>query len=157
MSVQVTRFSEDARLKLAGFTDENDHAPTQLYVIDEDDTSKTAVLVFPLAPVTIKLKLDETAPNGDATNSCTFTIQPSALKWQSRINYRLKDRECARIRDIDGTDFFRHATIILRECIPSDNANILRGTITVPTWTTSPIRSSSLMVASDQSTLALSL
>ena len=95
MSVQVTRFSEDARLKLAGFTDENDHAPTQLYVIDEDDTSKTAVLVFPLAPVTIKLKLDETAPNGDATNSCTFTIQPSALKWQSRINYRLKDRECA--------------------------------------------------------------
>lgn len=133
MSVQVTRFSQDARLKLAGFTDENDHAPTQLYVIDEDDTSKTAVLVFPLAPVTIKLKLDETAPNGDATNSCTFTIQPSALKWQSRINYRLKDRECARIRDIDGTDFFRHATIILRECIPSDNANILRGTITVPT------------------------
>ena len=133
MSVQVTRFSEDARLKLAGFTDENDHVPTQLYVIDEDDTSKTAVLVFPLAPVTIKLKLDETAPNCDATNSCTFTIQPSALKWQSRINYRLKDRECARIRDIDETDFFRHATIMLDECIPSDDANILRGTIVVPT------------------------
>ena len=47
MSVQVTRFSEDARLKLAGFTDENDHVPTQLYVIDEDDTSKTPCSFFP--------------------------------------------------------------------------------------------------------------
>lgn len=131
-SLQITHFAKASRLRLEGLTDEGNHVPTQLYVIDENDKFKIAVLVFPLAPTVFKLTLEEIAPNGNVASSQSFVIRPSALKWKSRINYRLKSHECARIRDIEETDFFRHATVNFHECMPSGNANILRGTIVVP-------------------------
>lgn len=132
-SLLITDFTRGSKLKLTGTTDAGNHVPTQLYVTDETESSKVAVLVFPLVPCSINLAIEETGGSSSSNSSCSFRINPLALKWQSRLNYRIKGDACAKIRDIDGTDFFRHATIKILECIPSQGNTIIRGTIILPT------------------------
>lgn len=133
ISVRVTNFHDGSRLRLKGFANNGNMVPTQMYVLDETKCAKTAVLVFPLSSCTINLLLSEVDTEGHILNEAPLSMHPDRLKWISRINYRLKKDECAQIRDIDETDFFRHATIEVNDCVPSKTWNTLRGTITLPT------------------------
>lgn len=147
VSVRVTKFTNGSKLRLSGITGRGNLVPTQLYVIDETDQEKTAVLVFPLSKHTLVLKLEEIDGEGSVLDDRSAAIHPTWLKWSSRINYRLKSNACAQIRDIDGTDYFRHATIELNDCIPGQNSNILRGTLTLPSSNSIPY---SLTLLNDQ-------
>jgi len=132
IEVLVSDFSPHSRLLLTGSTLDERPVPTQLHVVDETEQTKRAILVFPIVLCAVRLTLHELHSDGTASPAFAKTIFPTVLKWSSRFNYRFRSERCASIRDIDRRDFFRHATIEFYECVPSDTANILRGSLYLP-------------------------
>lgn len=133
LNLRVSGTSQNSRLSLLGTTPTSKHVPMQLYVTDESAQEKNVVIVFPLVPCSIDYTLTEISEEGDQLTSCKRSIRPLILKWASRYNYRFKKQQCYSIRNIEDTDYFKHATIDFKECVPTATDTILRGTLTIPT------------------------
>lgn len=133
ISFKVTQLNQNSRMNLSGVAPAGKQVPMQLYVTAESAREKTVVIAFPLVPCKIDYTLSEIDREGNTLSSCKKSIRPFILKWASRYNYRFKKQQCHSIRDIEEVDYFKHATIDFKECIPTATDTILRITLTLPT------------------------
>lgn len=66
----------------------------------------------------------------------TITLQKTlhfkSLKWQSRINYRIRPKKCMDIRDFDQISKWDRISMEFHEILLAGESNLLRGTVRAP-------------------------
>lgn len=80
-------------------------------------------LLVPKARITLSL-------DGKAVKEQTVFFE--ILKWKSRLNYRIKRRECLEIRDFDRISRPSKASVEFQELIFAGESNILRMAVRIP-------------------------
>lgn len=93
---------------------------------------KGVVLVFPLLQKDFSIALLQKDVSGSVDTIGEWSVNPTKLKWVSRLNYRLKKDLAHQIRDTEHRNLLTHQTIHVDEAIATEDGDIARGTIVVP-------------------------
>ncbi len=65
-------------------------------------------------------------------SSDSISLNCKNIKWESRLNYKIKPDMCSKLRNYDNVSEFDMATIDFWQCIEDSNEYILRCTVRTP-------------------------
>lgn len=100
---------------------------------DEGQGSRSYVTVVPMLDVPrCTIHFSEQSPDGNILEHAKHELSYSMAKWESRLNYKLRNTLSNLIRDYDSVDEFGRATIDFWNCIEDGDEVILRGLIKLP-------------------------
>lgn len=107
--------------------------------------SARAVAVIPLLEIDrwtlVFTAVDE---RGVVVSETSEFVSATALKWRSRVNYRLRARSCAAMKDVDVRESSVSAHASFERAIEDGNETIMRAQIDVPFHASSEVRFSLL-------------
>lgn len=123
-------------------TDDNRRLPLSLLNFrDNSDEPNSYVLVIPDPDVrTIIIELNEIDSDGRTLSSDSISLNCKNIKWESRLNYKIKPEMCSKLRNYDDVSEFDMATIDFWQCIEDSNEYILRCTVRTPYRSDSQIK-----------------
>lgn len=113
---------DDRRLPLSllKFKDNNGESDSYVLVIPDPDTRS------------IKVEFSEIGKDGRNLSSDSLSLNCKNIKWESRLNYKIKPDMCSKLRNYDDVSEFEMATIDFWQCIEDSNEYILRCTVRTP-------------------------
>ena len=113
---------DDRRLPLSllKFKDNNGESDSYVLVIPDPDTRS------------IKVEFSEIGKDGRNLSSDSLSLNCKNIKWESRLNYKIKPDMCSKLRNYDDVSEFKMATIDFWQCIEDSNEYILRCTVRTP-------------------------
>ena len=108
IKVRIEGCGQGARFAIQGFTPDQLPVPVCLYPYGQKSGSERNgdqslyVIELPLLTIPfLNLRIDYLAANGEVLESARMRVNYTALKWQSRFNYRARKALCAEIRDFE--------------------------------------------------------
>ena len=115
-------------------TDDNRRSPLSLLKFrDNSCDSNSYVLVLPDPDArTIKIEFSEIGQDGRTLSSDSLSLNCKNIKWESRLNYKIKPDMCSKLRNYDDVSEFDMATIDFWQCIEDSSDYILRCTVRTP-------------------------
>ena len=115
-------------------TDDNRCLPLSLLKFrDNSCDSNSYVLVVPDPDArTIKIEIREIGQDGCTLSSDSLSLNCKNIKWESRLNYKIKPDMCSKLRNYDDVSEFDMATIDFWQCIEDSSDYILRCTVRTP-------------------------
>ena len=94
---------------------------------DNGCDSNSYVLVLPDPDArTIKIEFCEIGQDGRTLSSDSLSLNCKNIKWESRLNYKIKPDMCSKLRNYDDVSEFDMATIDFWQCIEDSSDYILR-------------------------------
>ncbi len=127
IEMHLSDLSDKAILALSGKTQDNKPVPVKYIELNKDSNSRRIVVAIPLLECSFSLSISTTS-----SDAAQIPINPEQLKWQSRLNYRLRNKTCTQIRDADESFFYTQPSIEIKECIPGEQQNTVRGVLHLP-------------------------
>ncbi len=126
--------AEDHRMSVSARTQTGANVPCQVYPYPhEGGGAPSYVLVVPILDIPrCLLCLREEDEAGSIVSETRRTLDFSAAKWESRLNYRLHPELCAKIRDYDAVGEYEGASIDFWNCIEDGTDVILRCLVKLP-------------------------
>lgn len=123
-------------------TDDNRCLPLSLLKFrDNSCDSNSYVLVVPDPDArTIKIEFNEIGQDGRTLSSDSLSLNCKNIKWESRLNYKIKPDMCSKLRNYDDVSEFDMATIDFWQCIEDSSDYILRCTVRTPYRSDSQIK-----------------
>lgn len=123
-------------------TDDNRRSPLSLLKFrDNSCDSNSYVLVVPDPDArTIKIEFSEIGQDGRTLSSDSLSLNCKNIKWESRLNYKIKPDMCSKLRNYDDVSEFDMATIDFWQCIEDSSDYILRCTVRTPYRSDSQIK-----------------
>lgn len=115
-------------------TDDNRSLPLSLLKFrDNSCDSNSYVLVIPDPDArAIKIEFSEIGQDGRTLSSDSLSLNCKNIKWESRLNYKIKPDMCSKLRNYDDVSEFDMATIDFWQCIEDSSDYILRCTVRTP-------------------------
>ena len=140
--LKIEGIHEASSVTAQATTDDNRRLPLSLLKFgDNSDESNSYVLVIPDPDVrTIIIELNEINSDGRTMSSDSISLNCKNIKWESRLNYKIKPDMCSKLRNYDNVSEFDMATIDFWQCIEDSNEYILRCTVRTPYRSDSQIK-----------------
>ena len=132
--LKIEGIHEGSSIKAQAATDDDRRLPLSLLKFkDNNGESNSYVLVIP-DPDTraIKIEFNEIGKDGCNLSSDSLSLNCKNIKWESRLNYKIKPDMCSKLRNYDDVSEFEMATIDFWQCIEDSNEYILRCTVRTP-------------------------
>ena len=123
-------------------TEDNRCLPLSLLKFrDNSCESNSYVLVVPDPDArTINIEFSEIGQDGHTLSSDCLSLNCKNIKWESRLNYKIKPDLCSKLRNYDDVSEFDMATIDFWQCIEDSSDYILRCTVRTPYRSDSQIK-----------------
>ena len=140
--LKIEGIHETSSVTAQATTDDNRRLPLSLLNFrDNGDESNSYVLVIPDPDVrTITVELNEIDSDGRTLSCDSISLNCKNIKWESRLNYKIKPDMCSKLRNYDDVSEFDMATIDFWQCIENSNEYILRCTVRTPYRSDSQIK-----------------
>ena len=131
--LEVQHDTASSHLEVAAQTADGKQMPCEIYPLPEPGSEMRSRRFVLVSPILDFKRADIVLSDPDnREDRASFTINFKKAKWESRLNYRIHPDLCREIRDFDENGRYEKARFTFWECIADQEANILRGAITVP-------------------------
>ncbi|WP_455135989.1 glycosyltransferase family 2 protein [Thermophilibacter sp.] len=133
--MSISDLPEGSRPTVSASTADGRTIPAAVYPFskDLDDDPGRFVAVLPILDTgSCELTLVATSADGTALAYATTSVSFSTAKWESRLNYRLRESLSLEVRDYDRVGRFEQATMEFWDCIEDGDEVILRCLVRTP-------------------------
>ena len=112
-NLKIEGIHEGSSIKAQAATDDDRRLPLSLLKFkDNNGESNSYVLVIPTrSPRAIKIEFNEIGKDGCNLSSDSLSLNCKNIKWESRLNYKIKPDMCSKLRNYDDVSEFEMATI----------------------------------------------